>query len=112
MFVLVDSFEIYQARSVLVGWAVGVGAAVSSVPAQTNGRFRIRKHEHRKRARTKARTNAEKQNIFFSQRRFNETIKGGVLDSNPQPGCGSALCLTVLAASTPQFVLEVQKHLA
>jgi len=41
VFVLVDSFEIYQARSVLVEWAVrvGAGAAVSSVPAQTNGPF-------------------------------------------------------------------------
>ena len=45
VFVLVDSFQIYQARSVLVGWVVGVGGcpAVPSFPAQTKGRFR--KHE-------------------------------------------------------------------
>ena len=45
MFVLVDSFEIYQARSVFVGWAVGVGGcpAVPSFSAQTKGR--VRKHQ-------------------------------------------------------------------
>ena len=45
VFVPVDSFEMYQARLVLVGWVVGIGAdpAVPSVPAQNKGRFR--KHE-------------------------------------------------------------------
>ena len=33
MFVLVDSFEIYQARSVLVEWAVGVGATFPNFQA-------------------------------------------------------------------------------
>ena len=39
--VLVNSFEIHQARPVLVGWVVGVGdcPAVPSVPAQNKGRL-------------------------------------------------------------------------
>ena len=77
VFVLVDSFEIYQAWSVLVGWPVGVGtgATVPSVPAQTNGRFRIRKHEStstesehaQKHARTQKSRTAEKHEAQAAQ---------------------------------------------
>ena len=68
--------------------------------------------QHKRKAAAKEGKTHVPQMLFFSQRCFNETIKGGELNFNPQPGCGSALCPTVLAVSTPQFLLEEQKHLA
>ena len=57
MCVLVDSFEVDQARPVLVGWVVGVGAGpVPPVPAQNKGRLR----KHRRHSCMKARTEAQK----------------------------------------------------
>jgi hypothetical protein len=72
VFVLVDSFEIYQPRSVLVGWVVGVGGcpAVPSFPAQTKGRFR--KHES---TRTEGR-HAQKHAHKHAQKAHKSTTEG------------------------------------
>ena len=109
---LVDSFEIYQARSVLVGWVVGVGGcpAVPSFSAQTKGRFRkhestrtegrhAQKHAQKAHKSTTEGTESRKAREHESTRaREHESTRAREQRNTSEPKASETLCALITAA--------------